>query len=274
MAARDVTGEEIAFYRENGWAKLPCLIDPNRAREVLAACKDLLAEMEEAIASGSSKISIGKHGERQYLADDLGAAWFPFLLTVRHIRREPFRSLALDPSLGRVAYRMIDRARLGAAQVPVALSDANLLVKFPAGAECSKATRYHQDNAADIGMDRVGHVNMWIALEEVTPEQGTMRFLSGSHREGPLGKHRDTMLEEYPALTEMYPWSEPLHYMPGDATVQHDFTIHGAPENMTDRIRWGFVCSYIAADCDVERDAPLSLGLREPYGTFPIVYPV
>ena len=47
-------------------------------------------------------------------------------------------------------------------------------------------SRYHQD-ASEQGSDRVGEVQFWLALSEVTPEMGPMRFVDRSHREGPLG---------------------------------------------------------------------------------------
>jgi ectoine hydroxylase-related dioxygenase (phytanoyl-CoA dioxygenase family) len=273
MLAREVTDEEVAFYRENGWVKLEGLIDRARLADILAGCRKLLGEMEAAMASGDPRLTVGAHGERQYDGEDFYAAWYPYLFTVRHLRREPFLSFALDTSVGRAAHRLIDRARLGAGHIPVVLADNNLLVKFPDGRESNAAVRYHQDNVANIGLDRTGHINMWIALEEVPPEQGTMRYLSGSHREGPLGQHRDGLLDEYPALTKTYSWSEQMHYMPGDATVQHDYTIHGSPPNLTDKIRWGLVCTYMAADCIARPDAQLHIGMPAPMERFPQVYP-
>jgi ectoine hydroxylase-related dioxygenase (phytanoyl-CoA dioxygenase family) len=92
----------------------------------------------------------------------------------------------------------------------------------------------------------------WLALAEVTPEMGAMRFLSGVHREGPLGScfNEDTgdVLEQYPKLTDLYPLSPPLHYQPGDATVHHGYMLHGAPPNETDAVRLAYLFSYVPAD--------------------------
>jgi hypothetical protein len=38
-AIRDLTADEVARYRENGWVKLERLIDPDLAAEMLAAAK-------------------------------------------------------------------------------------------------------------------------------------------------------------------------------------------------------------------------------------------
>jgi hypothetical protein len=273
MCARDVTEQEVAAFRRNGWVKLDNFISADRAGELLEASRSLLGDLEARIASGDPNASVDAGGGRRYLSDELEADWRDSLFTVRHLRVEPFLSMALEPTLGRAAHRLIDRASLGAAQVPVCVADNSLLAKFPAGGECSEPTPYHQDGVEDVGLDRVGLVNVWIALEEATPEQGTMRFLSGSHREGPLGMHRDDLLTAYPGLAETYAWSEPLHYRPGDATAQHQFTVHGAPANRTDRSRWAYVCTYMAADCQARLDAPLRLGMPAPHERFPQAYP-
>jgi hypothetical protein len=71
----------------------------------------------------------------------------------------------------------------------------------------------------------------WVALADIVPEQGAMRFLTGSHREGPLGTHgvlgtgaSDDALTVYPGLLDLYELSPPLNYRAGDATVHHCLT--------------------------------------------------
>src|SRR5262249_11345943 len=130
-------------------------------------------------------------------------------------------------------------------------------------------THCHQDSAYH-GPDRVGEFNMWVALDEVTPEMSAMRFLTGSHREGPLGivapnlgedgRHdperwkeygddgRDWFQEHSPRLWELYELSPPFHYQPGDATVHKGYMIHSAPPNTGDRARWSWIPEYMPAD--------------------------
>lgn len=106
---------------------------------------------------------------------------------------------------------------------------------------------HHQD-APELGSDQVGEVQFWIALDEVTPEMGAMRFLDGSHREGILGVpfsdeaglawgELPDLLDRFPKLTDLYELSPALHYQPGDANVHHPQMVHGAPPNTTDRRR-------------------------------------
>ena len=43
---------------------------------------------------------------------------------------------------------------------------------------------------ASLPFDRVGGLAFWVALDDVPAERGTMRFLSGSQRQGCLGRAR------------------------------------------------------------------------------------
>jgi hypothetical protein len=180
---------------------------------------------------------------------------------------EPFRSLAFGPGLGRVAQRLINRRRLCGVDFPIRFHSDHIWRKGPGSAP----SPWHQDSGSQ-GADRVGEFNMWVALVEVTPEMGAMRFLTGSHVEGPLGDNSpvfgedgkrdpakvaalrdqygasDFMQAHYPRLWELYELSPPFHYRPGDATVHKGWMLHGAPANETDRDRWSYIVQYTPAD--------------------------
>ena len=110
---------------------------------------------------------------------------------------------------------------------------------------------YHQDSS-EHGSDRVGELQFWLALAEVTAEMSAMRFVNRSHREGPLGSvfndDRGDLLEQFPLLTSELGLSDPFHYQPGDCTVHHGYTVHGGPKNTTDKPRWSYLFSYAPTD--------------------------
>lgn len=229
LGVRDVTDEEVATLERNGWVKLDGLISPEFAAELLR------------VASDEVRNRFG------------GEGWWT---SVAHIARdhgiEPFRSLALGPQLGRNAQRLINRKRLTYAEIPIRYHGDRLARKEPSSetSHGAEATPSHQDLSAHTWQDRVGSVMFWIALAEVTPEHGAMRFVTGSHREGPLGMlhEEQDVLQRYPKLRDIYEISPPLHYRPGDATVHHCGTIHGAPENTTNEPRWSYVIGYLSGD--------------------------
>src|SRR3954451_16147852 len=120
-----------------------------------------------------------------------------------------------------------------------------MAVKMPAGHLTSQPTDWHQD-WINFPFDRVGFLSFWIALDEIPAERGAMRFLSGSHREGPLGRREfggaRHVVEYYPRLLDRYEISPPLDLQPGDCTVHNGMVIRSAPENATDQPRWAYIC--------------------------------
>jgi ectoine hydroxylase-related dioxygenase (phytanoyl-CoA dioxygenase family) len=225
VKARAVTPEEVAFYRENGWVKLERLIEPDLAAELLAAAQELMGERgESAIREGV----------------DYETVWFNDYHFPAREGREPFASLTYAPDLGRNTQLFLER--------PIAVRHYSdmLAVKLPSSKEKGAPTHAHQDGG--IQFDRIGKTTFWIALNEIPPERGAMRFYSGSQKEGPLGDRAHNLFEIYPYLQERYPLSEPIHLQPGDATVHSQLVIHEAPANTTTEPRWAYITLYFPTD--------------------------
>ncbi|HEX3815982.1 MAG TPA: phytanoyl-CoA dioxygenase family protein [Mycobacteriales bacterium] len=212
-----MTDDEVAFYEQNGWVKLDGLITPELTAELM-------------------RIGL-ETGDRPGAWESMATA--PGL--------EPFRTMVFGERMGRNAARLVNRRRLTDTDIGLRYRNDHL-VRRDRGEQ--HGTPYHQDSA-EHGSDRIGELQFWLALEEVTPEMGAMRFLSGVHREGPLGSgalSSQDLLVQYPKLTDLYEMSPPFHYQPGDATVHHGYMVHGAPPNCTDRPRWSYIFSYTPAD--------------------------
>jgi hypothetical protein len=225
LSCRDVTADEIARYDKQGWVKLERLISPGTARALL--------EMAKA-----------KMGE-----DGQGNAVSPM--------RQPFFNpeLSEGPSspvlrplidgIGLAVKRLMQRREgLG-----VRYFGDMFAPKLPAARETrhpgAGATYFHQD-FINWALDRSGGMTVWIALEDLEPDSGTMTFLNGSHRLGALGHYRSyedgsDIRDDYPELTERCPQTGPVSYRAGDATVHSNLTVHGAGENRTGRPRWAWI---------------------------------
>ncbi|HWL42010.1 MAG TPA: phytanoyl-CoA dioxygenase family protein [Ilumatobacter sp.] len=225
--ARAVTEDEIAFFRHNGWVKLPALVSPDAAAEMLAEAKRLLGP------TGA------EHRGRDGL--DVAFDWWNDYHYPSRQGVEPFRSLARSGAMGRNAQRMMGR--------PIAVRHfADMIgARAPVGGGKDAETTYHQDYPGGQ-FDRAGNVVFWIALNDMPPERGVMRFVSGAHREGSLGYRPPDLFDRYPYLLDRYELSEPMHLSPGDATVHGQYTFHGSPANTTDEPRWHFSTIYIPAD--------------------------
>jgi ectoine hydroxylase-related dioxygenase (phytanoyl-CoA dioxygenase family) len=123
-------------------------------------------------------------------------------------------------------------------------------------------------------LDRHGGVSIWIALDDLEPESGTLQFVEGSHRFGSLGRdevHR-TDYDHLKTTSEAEGWAatQGLPMRAGDATIHHDLTVHGAGVNHSDRSRIA-VTSYIFPAHALYNGAPhpqtepLGIDLNKPF---------
>ncbi len=259
VEARAATDEEVKFYHKNGWVKMEGLISKDLAAQMLERAK---AEILDGQSDGA------RSHDRP--------AWRDVYNLGRDEMVEPFASLVRSPVIGRNTQRFIRR------DVGIATHADMLAVKMPKGQPGSGVTEYHQDYP-NFPLDRHGLLTFWIALEDMGPEQGIMRFFNGSHKEGPLGKRPlDTggLLDFYPYVAEDYPLSEPLSLKAGDCTVHNSLVVHGAPANSTsDKPRWTYLMSYYPTDARWTGaphhifNAEAGLKLQEPVVSpkFPIV---
>jgi ectoine hydroxylase-related dioxygenase (phytanoyl-CoA dioxygenase family) len=113
---------------------------------------------------------------------------------------------------------------------------------------------------------------------------GSLQYLSGSHRERPLGKHFGPRWEIgadsiYPWIMEKYEVSPAFHLQPGDALAHQLLTIHSSQPNVSaDRDRLAWATQRIDANALYDgKSHPLtdsvSLVVDEPldHSLFPIV---
>ena len=252
---REVTPEEVDTFWEKGWVKLPGLIGREVAADLLSHAKAILGE------EGDEKELNERHrdfaGFRDYYriseVDDL------------------FRSFRHAPQNGKNAALLFGR------DMQVRSVTDLLAVKMPAAKQGkvgrgADPTEWHQDHGA-VPV-RGNSLAFWLALDEVTPENGSMQFYEGSHKLGqmawdPTGWPR----------VQACPMSAPLTLAPGDATAHLSLTVHGAPANLTDKPRWGYICNffpgmapYSGAPNHNLGDAVIEQGQPLDHPAFPVVY--
>jgi len=108
-------------------------------------------------------------------------------------------------------------------------------------------TPYHQDNAY-LHFDPADGVVAWIALDDVTVENGAMHYRQGAFELGDLD-HFETNLplfsKQLSAELDLVRFPEvPAVIKRGGAAIHHIQTPHRAGPNNTDRDRRAFVCNY------------------------------
>ena len=220
---REVTREEISEYRENGWALLRRLISPDSAGELLAILKDRMGENgDERMNTPPNARNLAAFAKWYRLDDES-----PLFHALRH-----------NPQLGRNSALLMGR------DMPIRSLTTLAAVKLPKDSELDRSkgvTEWHQDHMSTPA--KCTSLGFWLALDEITPEMGPMRFRNGSHRAGLL----TPPMEDWELLGD-YPLSEPLHLMPGDATAHSSLVVHGAGLNESRRPRWGYIINTFPAD--------------------------
>ncbi len=120
---REVTDEEVAFYREYGWVMMKQLVTPEFAKELMRVGKEWRRRGEKE--GGPGKPSAG-------LALDEAA--------------EPFRSFMFSQRMAKNATRLVGRKRLKGVDIPLRYRIDMLLLK-PPGAPEPPTTRTRQNTA-------------------------------------------------------------------------------------------------------------------------------
>lgn len=226
-AVREITRDEVAFFRANGWVLLHDFVDIDRTTAIAAEVRRLMGERaERPRQAGAPFDSIWRtYDEPSYQS---GPLW----------------SFATSPGIGRAGSALLRDA-------PVRFLRDEVYVKMPAADGEGRPTPWHQDFAYG-NRDRSEQVNLWIALENIAPDGGALRYLSGSHRWGVLGRALDDpghdLLAQYPDLATDCPVSPDVPILRGDVFAHHGLTVHGAPANATTDIRWAYTIVLFHAE--------------------------
>lgn len=105
----------------------------------------------------------------------------------------------------------------------------------------------HQDGVYYAGTSIVG-INMWIALDDATRDNGALKYWPGSHRTGllPHGGVEDDPYFQAIRPADVQAMAPPVHaeLPPGWAAFHHDKMVHGSDPNTSDRPRLALAATY------------------------------
>ncbi|THH34364.1 phytanoyl-CoA dioxygenase family protein [Aliishimia ponticola] len=145
------------------------------------------------------------------------------------------------------------------------------LIKEPG---TSTPTVWHHDQTYwPVAGDQV--CTMWVALDPVTKETGAVEYVKGSHRWGQRYKaesfvDKDRYKEDLPPVPDIDSMRDDLDLImfemqPGDVTVHHGLTVHGAPGNSrNDQSRRAYVMRMAGADVTYDPRPNLQPMLADP----------
>lgn len=220
-----LTAEQVAFYKDKGYLHIPAMFTPEETAELSDHLNWLIDDWAmkdqgwtgpwrkkymDAETEKKSKL-IALH-DLQYYSD----AW------ARAVTNRKLAGAMSD---------LLDGA-------PVELHHSTLHVKPP---ETGHPFPMHQDWAFYKHADE-RYVDVLVHLDDTRHENGEIRFLAGSHKQGAL--EHVVKDEEGKGCTPHLPFEKykleetvPVPAKKGDIVVFNIFTIHGSHVNVTDKMR-------------------------------------
>ena len=129
----------------------------------------------------------------------------------------------------------------------IKLESEQLFMKPPGGIEKT----YHQDGPY-FSLDPISFVSAWIAMDDVTEENGCLRVIAGSHLLGPVphsdvwmvGERRDMKIPE-----QFLDRSREVCIVmtAGSVSFHHSLVMHASGPNRSERSRRGLAVHYISS---------------------------
>ena len=222
---------EIAFYQDQGYIQFQHFFTAAQMAALRAAIDEAIARNRERIRGAPQGGRISETYERVFnqmvnLWTDCPAA----------------KAITFDQRLGETARRLAGAAH-------VRLYHDHAMVK-PGGPH-SRQTNWHQD-APYWPMDPVGALSAWIAVDDVTEENGCLHFIGGTHHFGKLegihlGSDEDSIVTKMGAKGVKLPPSVAMPMAAGGVTFHHGCTFHHAAANRSAAPRRAFAIIYIPA---------------------------
>lgn len=209
-----------AFYEEHGVVKLPGLLEPAVAQQILDIVDETAARVNEPVTP-TQGLSFGTA---------------PGRMTIRHQWRENkiVRDFLLRAELVDTMARIIDTEELRFWFDLTFMHDGS-----PDGTG-GVGTDWHHDIAA-FGWKGEQLPSLWMALTPANAERSRLMFIDGSHKtvpgyyrppSMPVGDDGYLAIPDFDALVasgdaKIVTWD----CEPGDAIILHPYTIHGASGN-------------------------------------------
>ena len=165
MTEIKVNPAEIEFFQQNGYIQYHDFLSQDQIASLRQALDRAVSTRRERIRGADKGGRLSEEYERVF--NQMVNLWTDYPQT---------KEIAFDKRLGEYA-RQLSRCR------HVRIYHDHAMIKPPG--QVSKQTNWHQD-APYWPMDPVGALSAWIAVDDVTIENGCLHFVPGSHSHGPL----------------------------------------------------------------------------------------
>lgn len=107
---------------------------------------------------------------------------------------------------------------------------------------------FHQDNNYTQHEPAIGSINIWVALVDMTPENGCLQIIPRSHLSGQQQSRNSDDGDAHQQLDVDPLQCLPIRMRAGDAVAFTRWTIHGSGPNTTDQPRVAYALQYHRED--------------------------
>ncbi len=232
LPTREISAEEIDAYQTDGIVYLRGLFDPDWVDFMRNAAEECLA----APGHQAKDLAKSQKDPGRFFAD-----------TYVWTRNESCKHFVYHSPAAKIA-----KAAMQVAKVNIFFDQ--WLIKEPG---TPTRTPWHHDLPYwPVNGDHI--CTVWLALDPVTIENGSVEYIKGSHRWGKRYLAQsftgdDRYKEDLPPVPDIDAMRDELEFAqfemaPGDCTVHHGLTVHGAPGNATGGRRRAFVTRWAGDD--------------------------
>ena len=217
----ELTDSEVRFYQNYGYLTIPGLVSESA---VPVLCEEVLTVLE---ANGIQRAQLDHASS-----------------TADKLRQNPqyLSGSALDELINGEQMLAVASRLIGGPAVRYLPFTA---VKAGGG---GGEFHFHQDNNYTQHDPALGSINIWVALVDMTPENGCLQMAPESHKAGVLDwenagdgdTHRKVKIDPTDFL--------PLRMRAGDAVAFSRLTVHGSGPNHTSRARVAYGLQYHRED--------------------------
>lgn len=222
MQARKLTDAELAEYRETGWmAYGPILTDQE------------VSELSDYVTHLAGNLAPGKRPE----AMDMAHVGDPYLLGV-----------CANPRILDVVEQLVGP--------DIVLFASHLICKRTGDGQ---AVPWHQD-ATFWPLEPMEVVTLWLAVDESTVENGCMRVVPGTHKQGPIDHQRvadltaNVLDQEVAGVDEQIRRAVDIELRPGECSFHEPYLLHGSNPNNSSKRRCGYTMRFMPATTRLARE--------------------
>lgn len=231
VAPLQLSDGEIRFYKDEGYLYLPGLVDT----ETAARLKDEVLDVMDK----SQNLSRERLQKAQSTREKL-------IQTAQYLRGSTLDALVNSPQLLSIAAQLMGG--------PSTLYLPFTAVKAGGG---GGVFHFHQDNQY-TRFDGPG-INIWIALCDMSPENGCLQMVPRSHLEGTMDSVGNPDGDGHRTVAKDPTRFLPIRMRAGDAVAFSRLTLHGSGANNTSEPRVAYAIQFHRDDVSATWDGETKL---------------